>query len=448
MRLLPHLTPLLAVGLLALPLAGPRRAAGEPPKPAPPKPVPPKPGPNAPEAKKPGVPDPELQAAINAAIDRGAAWLRSQQKANGAFAPVTVHASVHFEIGASALCGLALLASGDLPGTASVDRVMELCRGKDQALGPTGGRTTYDTGVLIMFVTEYYRLKAPPAKPEKGHTRQGGKGSKNPCALPPDVLAWVQDMASWLASVQKDTGGWGYPTNREDFSNTQYALLGLRAARDCGADVPAVVFERALRMALEWQQQDGPKVKRVTPNPDPTQGPYAFEAGDRARGWPYLRDVVNAAHTGSMTTSGLAILAIAHDALTRPKRLERYDTPLENRTTRAIQDGFCWLDVNWTVARNPGPGAPNWHLYYLYGLERACTLAARELVGLHDWYVEGARHLVDLQRPEGRWSTGALGLNGEIEASDVLDTAWALLFLERATRPAQPIPPPVVTQGD
>lgn len=416
---------------------------GAAPKGAPPaNPAPPK----KPVEAQPGVPDAALQQAINEAIDRGAAWLRTQQKPGGAFAPVATKAGAHFEIGSTALAGLALLASGDAPGTPIVDGVLQVCRTKDAALGATGGRTTYDTSVLIMFVTEYFRTKAGPPKDEKGHTRQGRGGGKNPCSLPPDALAWVQDMATWLCGVQKDTGGWGYPVHREDFSNTQYALLGLRAARDCGANVPAVVFERALRLALAWQEPDGPKVKRVVPNPDGSHGPYAFEAGDRSRGFPYLLSPFAA--TGSMTTSGIAILAIAHDALLRPKRLERYDTALENQTARAIQDGFCWLETNWTVDRNPGAGAPNWHLYYMYGLERACTLAGRDLVGALDWYVLGARKLVSMQKPDGRWVTGALGTPGEFEASDVLDTAWALLFLERATRPATPIPAPVVTKGD
>lgn len=425
--------------------AAPKGAPPGPP-PAPAKPGAPKPGEPKPAEAVPGVPDPALQEAINQAIDRGAAWLRTQQKPGGAFAPVSTKAGAYFEIGSTALAGLALLVSGDAPGTPSVDRVLEFCRAKDAGLAQTGGRTTYDTSVLILFVTEYYRIKAGPPKEEKGHTRQGKGAGKNPCALPPEALAWVQDMATWLCSVQKDSGGWGYPVHREDFSNTQYALLGLRAARDCGANVPAVVFERALRLALAWQEQDGPKTKRIVPNPDGSHGPYAFEAGDRARGFPYLLSPFAA--TGSMTTSGLAILAIAHDALLRPKRLERYDTPLENQTARAIQDGFCWLELNWTVERNPGSGAPNWHYYFLYGLERACALADRDLVGTHDWYLEGARHLVAKQKGDGRWSTGALGTPGEFEASDLLDTAWALLFLKRATRPATPIPPPVVTKSD
>jgi hypothetical protein len=111
-----------------------------------------------------------------------------------------------------------------------------------------------------------------------------------------------------------------------------------------------------------------------------------------------------------------------------------------------MQDAFAWLEHHFAVLYNPPSGAPAWHYYYLYGLERAAVLGGRDLLGTKDWYLEGARYLVGAQRPDGRWSTGALGF-AEFEASDALDTAWAILFLARATRPAPPLPAPVVTGG-
>jgi hypothetical protein len=247
-------------------------------------------------------------------------------------------------------------------------------------------------------------------------------------------------MAQWMARQQQETGGWGYPQNREDFSNTQYALLGLRAARDCGVPIPPMVWLRTLERALARQEPDGAKVLRTVPNPGGQA--YKIDYGDRARGWSYT-DGSNVM-TGSMTTAGIAILAICHDALTQPQRFSAYDKPLENRTTQSIQDGFTWLDANFTVQANPGQNAPPWHFYYLYGLERAAVLAGRDLVGEHDWYIEGARYLVGRQRGDGSWHTGFLG-GTDYEPNDALDTAWAVLFLARATRPAKPILPPVVT---
>jgi hypothetical protein len=437
------------VGALLLVLGGP---GGSDPLPAwadpPPKPpvAPAKPGKGGKPAPKaePGVPDAALQERINAAIDKGAAWLRTQQKDSGWMAPVVQRGEPRYKIGTSALAGLALLASGDTRGTPALDKIMTVCRAEDESLGTTGGRTTYETGVLMMFTVEYYRSRAKEAPP-KGGTREG-RPPKNPCSLPPDVLAWLQQMVDWMVSKQQDNGGWGYPAHRPDLSNTQYAILGIRAARDCGANVPATTFEKALALALAWQAQDGPKARRLLPNADPSGSPYVIEAGDRERGWPYMT-APPPAYTGSMTTAGLALLAVSHDALLRPRHLERYDSAAQRVTEQAVQDGFAWLDKHWTVERNPGPSAPNWHYYYLYGLERAAALCGRSLVGLHDWYIEGARYLVDQQKPEGFWGTGTLGFDNEYEANTLLDTCWALLFLKRATRPMPPIEPPNVTPG-
>lgn len=394
---------------------------------------------------EPGVPDAALQKQIDEAIDKGAAWLRARQKDSGLIGAVSHQGNLHYEIGTTALAGLALLAAGDEPGSAAVDKALAYCKSKDLVRGQSGARTTYDTGTLLMFVTEYYR---PRGKEQRGAGKERyakpakGKGGRGPCALPEDAFAWVRDMAQWLARQQQAAGGWGYPQNREDFSNTQYALLGLRAARECGVPIPPMVWMRALERALALQEKEGEKVLRTLRSPDGKGPVYKIDGGDRARGWGYTEDS-NVA-TGSMTTAGIAILAICHTALLDPKRFPQYTRTLENQVTRAIQDGFSWLDLHFSVTRNPGRAAPPWHYYYLYGLERAAVLGGRDLLGDHDWYVEGARYLVGAQRGDGSWHTGFLGTS-EYEANDALDTAWAILFLARATRPAKPIQPPAVT---
>ncbi len=397
--------------------------------------------PTSADAGEPGVPDRKFQKEIDKAIKNGAKWLVTQQKLSGSIGGVAHSGETHYEIGVSALSGLALLHAGVKPGEDSVDNILAYCKKKDELRGGSGTRTTYDTGVLLMFVTEYYRPKDKKKKPRKGHTTTA-EAVKNPCALPKDVRAWVRDMAKWLAGQQQAAGAWGYPQNRWDYSNTQYALLGLRAAKDCGIPIDPKVWFKALNHALSFQAEDGPKVMRTIRASGKGQKDYVFDAGDRARGWGYMEAAKNP--TGSMTTAGIAILAICHDALLKPRRFRDYTDQLKNKTTQSVQDGFAWLDHWFTVTKNPGESAPNWHYYYLYGLERASVFGGRDLIGDHDWYLTGARYLVDAQKKDGRWRTGALG-GDDYEASDVVDTAWAILFLARATRPLEPIKPPTVT---
>ena len=392
---------------------------------------------------RPGVPDKQLQKAIDEAIARGATYLRSIQKQSGLIGEIVRRdgAKYGYAVGTTALGGLALLAAGDEKGDDAVDRAMAYCQRHDKERAGAGSRSTYDTGTLLMFATAYHRGKATVkrGRPRKTVT---AKDRGNPCKLPPEAAAWIRDMAMWLISVQERDGGWGYPKPREDMSNTQYALLGLRAARDCGARVPGQVFKRVAERVVALQEPDGPKVKRTLGGQKPGERIYKIDGGDRARGWSYLANPYMA--TGSMTTAGISSLAICHDALSNPRRLPIYSAQLSNRVRRAVQDGFAWLDIHFTVARNPPSNAPAWHYYYLYGLERAAILAGRVLIGEHDWYLTGARYLVGKQREDGRWSTGALG-GKEFEASDAIDTAWAILFLQKATRPMPPIEGPVVT---
>jgi hypothetical protein len=208
--------------------------------------------------------------------------------------------------------------------------------------------------------------------------------------------------------------------------------------------LPDATFEVAIQTMIARQEKDGPKVTRRVPATGPGERTYGVDSGDRARGWKYREPFTV---TGSMTTAAIAILAISHDALTRPERAARYTPQMERDLERAVQDGFAWLDRRWTVEKNPGDNAINWHLYHLYGLERACIFGGRDLVGEHDWYLEGAAKLLAMQQTDGRWATGWKGIE-HYQPSDYCDTAWAILFLKRATRPLPPIRAPVITPGN
>jgi hypothetical protein len=378
----------------------------------------------------------EQDKQIKKAIEKGGGWLRMQRNADGSYNPLDFDGKPQYELGMTCLCGLALLACGDDPNDAGMKAVYEYVKAKEAA--EAGGRTTYSTSLTLMFVTEYHRPR------HRGDAKYAPK--KKPCTLPKDVETWVQDMANWLMSVQLEEGWWRYPQAPPgDLSNTQYALLGLRAARDCGVDVPAKTYLRALENCLAKQEVDGPKIKRISPALKPGEREYASDSGDKARGWNY-QGTDGTLVTGAMTTAAIAVLAICRDALKNPTRSPDYADALDRKVARSVQDGFAWVDHHWSVTYNPPRGAPAWHYYYLYGLERACAFAGREHVGKHDWFVEGAMVLTKDQKEDGRWSTAESGLK-EIVPNDLADTAWALLFLNKATRPLEPIRPPVVTSG-
>jgi hypothetical protein len=66
----------------------------------------------------------------------------------------------------------------------------------------------------------------------------------------------------------------------------------------------------------------------------------------------------------------------------------------------------------------------------MYALERAGMLYNTELFGGHNWYLEGARFLVDHQNANGSWGHH----EGDKKDEDTWDTCFAILFLKKATR--------------
>jgi hypothetical protein len=204
-----------------------------------------------------------------------------------------------------------------------------------------------------------------------------------------------------------------------DFSNTQYAALGLRAAHDAGIVLPKDGILRAIQ-TITAAQQAGPPPKDVAAP--------SLPSGRKARGWCYDNPCKCPLHRvyGTMTAGTISSLAIFDYILGRdPKR------------NAAILDGLCWLQVNYTVETVPGPIewdsiTKNTYLtYYLYGLSRAGILTGNEKFGTHPWYADGTKVLLETQKSDGSWALDDWG-------NDTWDTCLALLFLRRATRPLVP----------
>lgn len=179
----------------------------------------------------------------------------------------------------------------------------------------------------------------------------------------------------------------GPPTG--DNSNSQYAALGLRACLEAGCDVPLDVLTRARDGWERTQSADG--------------------------GWSYGEPC-----TGSMTAGAVGALAIYRFLLREPVKNDP-----------AIARGIQWLGRRFTVTENPGDPPQAWDRqhYYLYALERVGMLVGLDRFGSHDWYAQGARHLLERQGAGGDWSVG------KPAHQKIVDTCYAILFLRRATKP-------------
>ncbi len=408
----------------------------------------------------------EFQGRVNDAIDRGVAWLRTRQKATGGFPgmPGTIPGVSYnpMDLGVNALVLLTLAKSGVPAEDKALDRLKSYCLADYAEMKGKRNVKTYTAAVLLMALDALYN---PQAKEEATSStdRYGATATrkKTPCKYPGAVQSLVNELVKFLLNAQfAKVGGWRYPGNdvgapagEVDMSNTQYALLGLNAACRCGATVPVAVWTTVMEYVLKEQEKDGLPTELWIPNADWSPGlddvPKFVSAGKRkARGWTYLTGLKDPC-TGSMTTAGIASLAIVKERLADAGKLP---PEISHRLDTGMLDGLAWLTDAFTVTDNPvmPPGAALWHFYYLYGLERVGELTGIKYVAKNDWYRKGADYLLGAQDPkDGHWQAGEkAGLPKDNTESDVVETCFALLFLKRATTPpAVPITPPVLTGG-
>jgi hypothetical protein len=209
----------------------------------------------------------KLVADVNAAIDRGHAWLEAWAKGQQA------RGDGHYwfaagedaqNLGRLALIVLTLVKCGSTKG----DPVVKLAAGDMLAeyakLKSTGSLRTYSVSVVLLALDA---LHNPPAAPP-GDSRYAAPVRKK-CKYPPEIEALIRELVDWIVDKQAKNA-WRYPggtESDEDLSNTPYALLALQAAGRCGIDAPKSTYHRVLEYLLRLQEKTGPEEPRWVENP-------------------------------------------------------------------------------------------------------------------------------------------------------------------------------------
>ena len=384
--------------------------------------------------------DRKFVKAVNEAIDDGQDWLKKQLGSGGLVTPSAWPNSPQ-GLGRQALVLYTLAKCGSSPKSKEIKAAMAgVEKWLNKVSAPGWGLKTYSVAILILAYDAVYRPKPKPGrKPSR----------KKKLKLPKDVRAKMQEWVSWLEEHQKKRS-WRYPHGEggydEDLSHAQYVLLALHTAADHGIEVNKTVYEKVLGYVLELQDDSGPEVRLLDENPtwepgvEDKYGRFLPGMKAQARGWPYLAKP-GTANTGSMTTAGMACLAIIKARLLT---LEALDKDTRRKIDGGLRSGLAWLQRKFDVTKNPGQGG--WHYYYLYGLERVGALLGIKHVGEHDWYREGAEYLISKQTKDGNWPRANDSIVADHE-DEVIQTCFALLFLKRATVPPAVPLGPVVT-GD
>lgn len=303
-------------------------------------------------------------SAVNAAIDRGVAYLISQQYLDGSWPGYA-----GYGVGLTALNLYALAESG-LP------RDHPAIRRSLAYLDAHPSEYVYSLGCEMLA----------RAQLDRG-----------------DQVEILQREAWIMASWEEPTGLYAYPLHPngnflpDDVSNTLFAALALSAAHKRGVEVEQKIWLGMIEGTLQCMETEKAGVTG--------QPPLGFAY--RPRG----------TVTGSMTTAGLSILLTAREAL-GPALKRKQATEIDH----AVERGLRWMDENMTWDNDPNGG---WHFFFLYGIERLGSLLGVEILGGIPWYESGAEYLIGKQGDNGKWSA---------QQHDV-DTALALLFLNRATAP-------------
>ncbi|MDP6930625.1 MAG: hypothetical protein QF412_13090, partial [Planctomycetota bacterium] len=312
----------------------------------------------------------ELQPRINTAIDRGVESLLLAQNRDGSWGYVIDR----YRNGATALALLALVEAGLDHQHPAIEAALEFL-------------SAHDPDRVYSFGCQLLALGA------LGDTKH---------------RTWARRLVSRFLDMESDgqEGGWAYPSGSVDISNTQFAALGFFGASQLGVEIPASTWRRMAAGTIEHHQ---PVVQQI-PWEDATR------TGKREiAGFTYFKGGRSYEPSGSMTTAGLCVLALAERLA--GKKLGR---EVERKIERSKQRALGWLTENFSASTNPG--YPSTTYYYLYGLERVGAFLDIETFGGRPWYREGAHWLVGQQASDGGWKRHD-------------QTCFALLFLTKATAP-------------
>lgn len=240
----------------------------------------------------------------------------------------------------------------------------------------------YETSLQAMAVAEILRKM-----PDDGQTVDGRRVE----ALRKHLQQCVDKLLGW-----QQEAGWNYgrPEERPDNSNTQFAVLGLRAAHNAGIKIPALAWEKAVTHFKAGQEKDGR---------------WAYQSAYNEKNPGFPSDTMTAA-----CLMGL-IMTLAS--------MQEYPDPREIAEDPGVKKGFEALEKAWPERSDLNP-------YLLWSIERACMLGGKRKLGDRDWHAEGTALLARQQKADGTWET----------SYGIADWCFAVLFLKKNFIP-------VFTQG-
>jgi len=426
-----------------------KQSSNKPAKQAPVQPIPPAPPPlpPTPEPKKLKEKD-KLCNKVMESVRRGVKYLQNLQAREDGY---QCSYSRSYSGGPTALALLAQLKCGVKRGEECIEKGFGY-------LSKRTLRQTYSVSLYMLALAARYEPEISEYDPHKPLDEQVKNNFKRRASN--EEKQTVLAIVAWLRDAQLENSMWTYngqqtSVNRSrrqgsrsgDGSNTQFAALALYTAHRLGVKIPRETVSNLASAYLDAQDKDGPVVERFhVPAADlpisllrreekkalsKKDGPHTVTVDElygsskssesmRARGWGYSPTLRSRSYF-SMTCAGVCNMLLAKAVLEGTSGYGRKSARIDG----AIRDGAAYISSQLDFLFDPMQGGRmGWGLYYnIYSLERAGMLTLCEKFGKHEWYTEGARFLLEIQKSDGSWG------------GNLVDTCFALLFLSRSTAP-------------
>lgn len=363
--------------------------------------------------------DVSLKLEIQRAIDKGVAFLKSQQDhATGAWSDADVPA-----LSALAISGIL----GDPSLDASQPLSAEVEKGYEYLLSnvkPDGGiygkgLATYNTSLSIMALLQ----------------------SGNPEHLP--VIAKARRL---LINQQQDydkkgvtdnlfDGGIGYGGSyaHSDLSNTHLAMEALYYSKKALADTE---FDQSSEFDLDWDAAI--EFVSKTQNTEATAkklGDWAAVREEDKGGFIYFPGDTKSEEIMLKTPEGEKTALRSYGSMSYAGLLSFIYADLDPEDPRiaAVMD---WLQKNFTLEENPGMDAQGLYYYYHTMSKALAITGTKALVTPEgkkiDWKKELALKVMSTQQTDGSWINE--GSNRWMEGDSILVTAYSLLSLQHVYR--------------
>lgn len=325
--------------------------------------------------------DKDFVVRVNRAIEKGKKFLVEREGGKGNWEGLLLETLGDQTGGQTALATLALLTSGVPPEDKVMQRALEYLR----KLEP---RKTYVVALTTMVYAEARQAKD---------------------------LDRIKKNADWLIANSIREGGklkgWSYPSNIvPDASNTQYALLGLYAAKQAGVKIDDKNWSEIRELYLGIQKPNGYWVYNYSGAGGGLDGP-----------------------SFTMTAAGVCGLLIAGMGLNeRQQQLDEITGVAAKcgvyATNGPVEKGMRWISDRFAWDTAPALKSV---FYNVYGVERLGRISGQRFIGKFDWYREGCDFLLKKQNDNGSW----VGEGGAADRFPTISTSFALLFLSKGRTP-------------